>query len=91
MNFKDAVINELILCGIYTAEHETNPTKALHDAINWNVAVALDPKVSKEAMDMLTAERERCAKVCDLIATEIDNTNNLATYIGKAIRTLGES
>jgi hypothetical protein len=36
------------------------------------------------------AEREACAKVCDLVAREIDDTNGLATYIAKGIRARGE-
>ena len=32
------------------------------------------------------AEREVCARVADLVAREIDNTNNTATYIARAIR-----
>ena len=32
------------------------------------------------------AEREACAKVCDLVAKEIDDTNGTATYCAKAIR-----
>jgi hypothetical protein len=33
------------------------------------------------------AEREACAKVADLVAREIDDTNGTATYIAAAIRT----
>lgn len=31
-------------------------------------------------------EREECAKVADLVAKEIDDTNGTATYIATAIR-----
>ena len=31
-------------------------------------------------------EREECAKVCDLVAREIDDTNGTATYTAAAIR-----
>jgi hypothetical protein len=31
-------------------------------------------------------EREACAKVADLVAREIDDTNGTATYITAAIR-----
>jgi len=34
-------------------------------------------------------EREACAKVADLVAREIDDTNGTATYIAAAIRTRG--
>ena len=36
------------------------------------------------------AEREACAKVADLVAREIDDTNGTATYIAAAIRARGE-
>ena len=32
------------------------------------------------------AEREACARVCDLVAKEIDDTNGNATYCAAAIR-----
>jgi hypothetical protein len=35
-------------------------------------------------------EREACAKWADLVAREIDNTNNTATYIASGIRERGE-
>jgi hypothetical protein len=35
-------------------------------------------------------EREACAKVCDLVARKIDDTNGIATYAAKAIRKRGE-
>ena len=40
--------------------------------------------------EAIQAEREACAKVCDFVAKEIDDTNGTATYIGKAIRARGE-
>jgi len=36
-------------------------------------------------------EREVCAKVADLVASEIDDTNGTATYIAAAIRARGET
>jgi hypothetical protein len=35
-------------------------------------------------------EREGCAKWAELVAREIDNTNNTATYIASGIRARGE-
>jgi hypothetical protein len=37
------------------------------------------------------AEREACAKVADLVAREIDDTNGTATYIAAAIRNRGST
>ena len=41
-------------------------------------------------MDAVNAEREACAKVAELVAREIDDTNGTATYIANAIRARGE-
>ena len=35
-------------------------------------------------------EREACARVCDLVAREIDDTNGTATYCANAIRARGD-
>lgn len=55
--WKNAVIDELVTCGIYSSEHDTNPRKAIADAIAWNVEVALDPKVSLEAKALIERGR----------------------------------
>jgi hypothetical protein len=36
------------------------------------------------------AEREACARVAELVAREIDDTNGTATYIAKGIRARGQ-
>ena len=36
-------------------------------------------------------EREERAKIADLVAREIDNTNNTATYIASGIRARGKA
>jgi hypothetical protein len=41
--------------------------------------------------DAVLAEREACAKVADLVAREIDDTNGTATYIAAFIRARGEA
>ena len=47
--WKDAVIDELITAHVYQKEHDTDPRKAIQDAITWNCQVALDPAVSSDA------------------------------------------
>jgi hypothetical protein len=39
----------------------------------------------------VAAEREACAKVADLVAREIDDTNGTATYIAAFIRARGQA
>lgn len=55
--WKQAVINELVTAYILTAEHETNPRKAIQDAITWNCQVALDPAVSSDARALIERGR----------------------------------
>lgn len=51
--WKETLIDGLVVCHIYTKEHDSNPRKALHDIVNWNVTVALDPLVSEEAQELI--------------------------------------
>lgn len=66
--WKDTLIDELVCLHIYNATHEDNPRKALHDAINWNVQVALDPQVSSDATSLIergiAEEREAILDIC---------------------------
>jgi hypothetical protein len=39
----------------------------------------------------IAKEREACAKLADLVAREIDDTNGTATYIAAAIRARGQA
>lgn len=71
MKWKERVLDELIVAHIYTKEHDTNPKKAIHDAIVWNCQVAIDPAVSSDARKLIAQERERCAKVCDAYSEEL--------------------
>jgi len=52
-DWKEAVIDKLVICNILNAEHESNPVKALNDLINWHVQVALDPLVSSDAQELI--------------------------------------
>ena len=47
-------------------------------------------KLERFAALVAAHEREACAKVAELVAREIDDTNGTATYIAKAIRARGE-
>ena len=44
-----------------------------------------------QAQKARAAEREACAKVADLVAREIDDTNGTSTYIAAAIRARGQA
>lgn len=51
--WKQAVLDQLICQCIYSREHESNPWKAVHDMTSWEVAVALDPRVSDAARELI--------------------------------------
>lgn len=59
LEWKEVLLNELIIDHIYTKEHETNPRKAIHDAITWNCQVALDPAVSSDAQKLRDTHLQR--------------------------------
>ena len=52
---------------------------------------SLSQELEKFAQLVAAAEREACAKVAELVAREIDDTNGTATYIAKAIRARGDA
>jgi hypothetical protein len=57
--WKNVIIQELIVDGILTQEHENNPILALQDAITWNCQVVIDPAVSSDASKLIRqAKRE---------------------------------
>lgn len=57
--FKNILIDELILAGIYRKEHETDAARALHDLIAWQTTLALDPAVSHDAEQLQNTYLER--------------------------------
>lgn len=77
--WREAVLNELIVAHIYTKEHDTNPRKAIQDAITWNCQIALDPAVSSDARKLVAQERERAAKVCEEFEPKSFTTDGMIT------------
>ena len=67
--WKSAVIDQLVIAHILTAEHETDPRKAVQDLLAFESDIAIDPRVSKAAARLVeqarAEEREACAKVCE--------------------------
>ena len=64
--WKSAVIDQLVIAHILTAEHAL---KALQDLLAYHTEIAVDPRVSGAAATLVeqakAEEREACAKVCD--------------------------
>lgn len=55
--WRDAVLHELAVAHSLLSSHESNPRKAVQDAISWNVQVALDPLVSSDAKALMERGR----------------------------------
>lgn len=55
--WKTAIIDRLVVQESLLKEHETNPKKAVHDIVSWEVRVALDPLVSSEAEALIDQGR----------------------------------
>ncbi len=53
--------------------------------------IGLDEDLQRFAALVAAAEREACARVAELVAREIDDTNGTATYIAKGIRARGNT
>jgi len=77
LEWKEVLLNELIIDHIYTKEHETNPRKAIHDAITWNCQVALDPAVSSDAQKLRDTHLQR-AEAAERKAEEAARAIDLA-------------
>jgi hypothetical protein len=56
----------------------------------WDIWEIQDTDLERFAALIAAHEREECAKWAELVAREIDNTNNTATYIASGIRARGE-
>ena len=67
-----------------------NPEIPADDAAKL-VLEAIDDNIKILVQKAVLAEREACAKVADLVASEIDDTNGTATYIAAAIRARGNT
>ena len=58
-DWKECVIDALIVCFIYQKEHEENPRKALYDLIEYETKLALDPQVSGSAQALIDKGRDQ--------------------------------
>lgn len=56
--WKEAVIDQAVVCHILKPEHDTDPRQCLADVIDYNAKLALDPLVSDEARELIAKARE---------------------------------
>lgn len=66
----EAVIDALVVAGIYVMEHDDDPRLALRDLISWHVAVALDPRVSEDAAELVKRGGEAVPKLNEELRLE---------------------
>ncbi len=83
--WKEAVINELIVAHIYQAKHDTDPRRAIQDAISWNTDIALDPQVSSDAQKLIDRGAEQERKRCCAIIFGQCSSDNVAQRTVDAI------
>lgn len=69
-DWRFAILDELVNCHIYRAEHKSDPVKSLRDVISWHVSVALDPRVSSDAQVLVTAGASAERVACEQIAAK---------------------
>ena len=62
--WKSAVIDQLVIAHILTAEHESDPLKAIQDLLAYNSDIAVDPRVSGAAAKLVERTKEACVKAC---------------------------
>ena len=84
MSDKEKVAQWMIRQGYATGHGDT--VEDLIKELEWHIAENWTNALVKG----VEGEREACAKVCNLIAKEIDDTNGTATYCAKAIRARSE-
>jgi len=51
--WKTAMVERLIVLHIFSKSHEEDPAKAINDIVSYEVAMALDPLVSSDAVALI--------------------------------------
>ena len=74
--WKTAVIEQLIIAHILTAEHESDPLKALQDLLAYHTEIAVDPRVSGAAAKLV----EQAKADVESAATERANERANASW-----------
>lgn len=85
--WKSAIIDELVVDCIYSAEYEADPRKALADVIEWNVQVALDPRVSADARKLQQDAIDAALESVALVAEDQFHAPKTAIWIRSRIGT----
>lgn len=78
--WKEAVIDQLIINWAFKKIHETDPRTAVHDLICTEVAIALDPLVSDEAVQLISQGMEVQDKRLRYVYSTLTPTNSPESY-----------
>jgi hypothetical protein len=87
---RDDIIRMAREAGFWGAEETAPPPSTFDEQITIE-EYSVGDRVERFAHLVAAAEREACAKVCELVAREIDDTNGTATYCADAIRARGQN
>ena len=82
---RNKVAQWMMAQGYATGHGDT--TEDLLQELEWQIA----ENWTRGMVNGVESEREACAKVADLVAREMDDTNGTATYIADAIRARGQA
>ena len=86
--WKTAVIDQLVIAHILTAEHESDPLKAIQDLLAYHTEIAVDPRVSGAAATLVeqakAEEREACIAITTAAALAL--IRGTTTYANLAAR-----
>ena len=74
--WKSAVIDQLVIAHILTAEHESDPLKAIQDLLAYHTDIAVDPRVSGAAATLV----EQAKAEVESAATERANERANASW-----------
>lgn len=66
--WKGELIDALVCCHILEEEHYSDPKKALWDLVDWEVQLAVDPRVSNKALQKPISRDERLPEEDDCLA-----------------------
>ena len=82
--WKDAVIDALVVAHILTPENAIYPRRAVQDVIDWNCQVALDPRVSLKAQALVDSGKSVHVNAVLLSEMQIATLINKHFYVGMA-------
>lgn len=75
--WRECVIDQLIVGCIYCGDHDDDPRKAISDLISWEVTIALDPSVSSEARTLVSKHTAKLEAELAALKAELANERTM--------------